>query len=84
MVVGGEVDGGEGDITEEAGGGAFVKSDETEILDNPHGGAAGDPFNGFGDFALDLESDLDDLEGVGKNLREISRVLWIGVRYSEH
>lgn len=67
VIVGREVDGGEGDIAEEAGGGAFVEAHEAEVLDDPHGGAAGD-VGRFGDFALDLEADFDDFEGVGEDL----------------
>ena len=71
VVVGREVNSGERDIAKEAGGSAFVEADETEIFDNPHCGTPGDAFNGFGDFALDLETDFDDLEGVGEHLMEI-------------
>jgi len=67
VVVGGEVDGGEGDVAEEAGGGAFVEADQAEVLDDPHGGAAGD-VGGFSDLALDLQPNFDDFEGVGENL----------------
>lgn len=67
VVVGREVDGGEGDVAEEAGGGTFVEADEAEVLDDPHGGAAGD-VGGFGDFALDLEPDFDNFERVGEDL----------------
>ena len=71
VVVGREVNRGERDIAKEAGGSAFVEADETEIFDNPHCGTPGDAFNGFGDFALDLETDFDDLEGVGEHLMEV-------------
>ena len=71
VVVGREVDSRERDVAKEAGGGAFVEADETEILDYPHCGAPGDAFNGFGDFALDLETDFDDFEGVGEHLIKI-------------
>ena len=74
MVIGREVDGGEGDIAEEAGGSTFVKPDETEVLDNPHGGAARDAFNSFSDLALHLKPDLDDFQGVGENLWNVSTV----------
>jgi hypothetical protein len=68
VVVGGEVDCGERDVTEEAGGGAFVEAYEAEVAHYPHGGAAGGAFDVFGDFALDLEADFDDFEGVGEYL----------------
>ena len=69
VVVGGEVNGGEGDVAQEAGTGALVEPHEAKVLDDPHCGAAGD-VGGFGDFALDLETDLDDFEGVGEDLDE--------------
>ena len=68
MVVGWEVDGGEGDVAKEAGRGAFVEAHKTEVLDDPHGGAAGDAFDVFGELALDLEPDFDDFEGIGEDL----------------
>ena len=68
MVVGGEVDCGERDVAEEAGGGAFVEPDQTQVADDPHCGAAGGTFDVLGNFALDLESDFDDFEGVGEDL----------------
>ena len=71
VVVGREIDSRKRDIAKEAGGGAFVEADETEVLDYPHCGAPWDAFNVFGDFALDLETDFDDFEGVGEHLIEI-------------
>ena len=71
VVVGGEVDSRERNVAKEAGGSTFVEADETEIFDYPHCGTPGDAINGFGDFALDLESDFDDFEGVGEHLMEI-------------
>jgi hypothetical protein len=68
VIVGGEVDCGERDVAEEAGGGAFVEAYEAEVAHYPHGGAAGGAFDVFGDFALDLEADFDDFEGVGEYL----------------
>lgn len=76
VVVGREVDAGEGDVAQEAGAGAFVETDEAEVFDDPHGRAAGNAFNGFGDFALDLESDFHNLEGVGEDLK-------VGLAYVE-
>lgn len=71
MRVGGEVDGGEGDVTEETGTGALVEADETEVPDNPEGGAArGSTFHAgvFRNFTLDLKANLDDLKGVSEDL----------------
>ena len=72
MVVGGEVDGGEGNIPEQAGGCSFVETDETEVLDDPHCGAAGSAFHRFGDFTLDLQANFDDFKGVGEDLSHVS------------
>ena len=68
MIICGEVDCREGHIAEQARGSAFVETDKTKIAHNPHGGAPGGAFDGFRDFALDLETDLDDFEGVGEDL----------------
>ena len=68
VVVGWEIDSGEGNVTQQAGGGAFIEANQAEILHDPHGRAALDAFDGFGDFALDLEADFDDFEGVGEDL----------------
>lgn len=67
MVVAGEIDGGEGDVTEKTGTSPFVETDETEVLDNPHGRASGN-VGVFGHFTLHLEADFDDLERVCENL----------------
>lgn len=74
MVVSGKVDGGEGDVAQETGGGAFVEADEAEVFDDPDGGAAGGVGDGFGDFALDLETDFDDFEGVGEDLDSLATI----------
>ena len=71
MVVGREIDSRERDIAKETGGGALVEADKAEIFDDPHCGTPGDAFNGFGDFALDLETNFDDFKGVGEHLMEI-------------
>ena len=68
MVIGGEIDGREGNIAEETGRGTFVESHETEVTYDPHGGAPRSAFNRFGDFALDLEADFDNFQGVGEDL----------------
>jgi hypothetical protein len=61
MIIGREIDGGKGNVTEETGRGSFVEAHKTKVLHNPHGGTAGDTFDGLGDFALHLKTDLDDL-----------------------
>lgn len=71
MVVGGEVNGGEGNIAKEASGGAFVKADKTQVANNPHRGAAGDTIDSFGNLSLDLQADFDDLKRVCENLYEL-------------
>lgn len=68
VVVGREVDPGKGNIAEEAGAGAFVEADETKVADDPHGGAAGD-VGVLGHFTLHLETDFDDFERIGEDLR---------------
>ncbi|KAI6754925.1 hypothetical protein HG531_004031 [Fusarium graminearum] len=68
MAVGGEVDGGKGNIAEQTRRSALVQSDETQVAHNPHGRSLRCSFNGLGDLALDLETNLDDLEWVGENL----------------
>lgn len=68
MVVSWEVDAGKGHVAQEAGASTFVQADQAKILNDPHGGPAGDSFDGFGDFALDLKADFHNLEWVGKNL----------------
>lgn len=60
VVVGREIDGGEWDVTEETSGGTLVETDETEVLDDPEGRSAGDAFDIFSNFSLDLETNLDD------------------------
>lgn len=67
MVVAWEIYGGKGDVTEKTGTSTFVKTDETEILDDPHGRASGN-VSMFGHFTLHLEADFDDLERVCENL----------------
>lgn len=64
MVVGWKVYCGEWDITEETGGGALVETDKAEVLYNPEGRAAGDAFDSFCNFSLDLETDLNDFQGA--------------------
>lgn len=64
MVVSWEVNRGERDIAEETGGGALIEADETKILYDPEGRAAGDAFDIFRDFPLYLEPNLDDFKGA--------------------
>lgn len=64
MVVGWEIDRGERDVAEEAGRGAFIEANETKVLYDPEGRAAGDPFDGFRNFPLHLEADLDNFQGA--------------------
>lgn len=63
-----EVDGGEGDVATQARDRSLVQAEETERLDNLRSALprrAGD----LGVLALHLETDLDDLERVGEDLR---------------
>ena len=68
MVVGWEVDGGEGNVAEETRGCTLVETHQTEVLDNPHRRATRDAFERLCCLSLDLKTDLDDLEGVGEDL----------------
>ncbi len=72
VVVCWEVDSRKGDVAEQAGGSTFVEADESKVLDYPHCGAPRSPVHGFGDFALDLETNLDNFEGVGEDLTRVS------------
>lgn len=72
VVIGREVDAGEGNIASQAGRCALVETAKTEVADMPHGavpcGDAG-AFDGLLDgLALYLETDLDDFEGIRENL----------------
>lgn len=71
MVVGWEVNGREGDIAEETGRGTFVEAYETEVANDPDCRATWGGGGGFGNFTLDLETDLDDFERVGEDLKEL-------------
>lgn len=66
--VGGEVDGGEGDVAEKAGASALVESDETQVLDDPERGATRSAFYILGNLSLDLQADLDNFQGIGEDL----------------
>lgn len=75
VVVGREVDAGEGNIASQAGGCALVETAETKVADVPHGtvscGDAG-AFDGLLDgLALYLETDLDDFEGIREYLGQL-------------
>ena len=72
VVVGWEVDGREGHVAKEAGGGALVQTHETQVAYNPHGGPPRGVGDGFRNLALYLQSDLDDLEGVCEDLCHVS------------
>ena len=74
VAVGREVDGGEGHVTEQTGRGALVEADETEIANNPHGRALGGAANSLGNLTLNLETDLDDFEGVREDLNALARI----------
>lgn len=53
MIIAWEVDGGEGDVTQQTGAGTFVETHKTQVLDDPHGGASRD-VGMFGHFTLHL------------------------------
>lgn len=72
VVVGREVDAGEGYIASQAGGCALVETAETKVADVPHGAVSrGDTgaFDGLLDgLTLYLETDLDDFERIREDL----------------
>lgn len=64
-----EVDGREGHITEQARRRALVQTDQAEVADDPDGRPLRRTLDALGHLALDLETDLDDFEGVGEDLQ---------------
>lgn len=62
-----EVDGGEGNVTAKASGGAFVKTNQAELLDDVTCSSL-DGSGNSGSLSLHLQPNLDDLEGVGEDL----------------
>lgn len=74
MVVRGEVDGGEGDIASQTRRRSLVETAETEVADVPHGSLpdwchSTDIDALLEGLALDLETDLDDFERIGEDLK---------------
>ena len=69
MAISGEVDGRKGNIAEQAGRSALVQSNETQISYDPHGRSLRCSFDGLGDLSLHLETNFDDLERVGEDLK---------------
>lgn len=67
--VGRKVDCAKGDVAEETGRGTLVESHCAEAADNVEGSLTFCGVDaGFGEFALDLEADFHDFEGVGEDL----------------
>lgn len=64
-----EVDGREGDVAQQARRRALVQAHQAEVAHDPHGRPLGRALDALGHLALDLEADLDDLEGVGEDLQ---------------
>jgi hypothetical protein len=56
-------------ITQQTSGCTLVQTDETKVLHNPEGRAAGSTLDVLGNLSLDLQTNLDDLKGVGEDLR---------------
>jgi hypothetical protein len=56
-------------ITQQTSGCTLVQTHETKVLHDPEGRAARSTLNVLGDLTLDLQTNLDDLEGVGEDLR---------------
>ena len=57
-------------ISKQACAGTLVQPHKTEVAHDPYGRAPGRIGNGLGHLALDLQSDLDNLERVGEDLAD--------------
>ena len=55
-------------IAKETSAGSLVQTNETQVLHNPEGRAARSTLNILSDLTLHLQSNFDDLEGVGEDL----------------
>jgi hypothetical protein len=56
-------------ITQQTRGCTLVQTDETKVLHDPEGRPAGSTLNVLGNLSLDLQTNLDNLQGVGEDLR---------------
>lgn len=55
-------------ITEKAGAGALVQSNQTQVLHNPHSRAARSSVDRLGNLTLHLEPDLDNFQRICEDL----------------
>jgi hypothetical protein len=55
-------------VTEQASASTLVQSHQTQILHNPHGRATGSSLDRLGNLTLNLQADLDNLEGICEDL----------------
>jgi hypothetical protein len=56
-------------IAQQTGSSTLVQTHKTEVLHDPEGRAARSTLNVLGNLTLDLQTDLDDLQRVGEDLR---------------
>jgi len=56
-------------ITQQTSGCTLVQTDKTKVLHNPEGRTARSTINILRNLTLDLQTNLDNLEGVGEDLR---------------
>jgi hypothetical protein len=56
-------------ITQQTSSGTLVQTHETKVLHDPEGGAARSTLDVLSNLTLDLQTNLDDLQGVGEDLR---------------
>lgn len=55
-------------VTEQAGAGTLIQAHQTQVLHNPHGRATGGSLDGLGNLTLNLQANLDNLEGICEDL----------------
>lgn len=60
-------------IAEETSASSLVQSHQTQVLHNPHSGTTRCPFHRLGNFTLDLESNLDNFQGIREDLHLVSK-----------
>lgn len=58
-------------ITKQTGTCSLVQTHQTQVLDDPECRAARSTLNRLGDLTLDLETNLDNLQRVGEDLKDL-------------
>lgn len=66
-------------ITQQTSGRTLVQTDETQVLHDPEGRAAGSSLNVLRNLTLDLQTNLDNLQGVGEDLRRERLLIYKGM-----